>query len=56
MSGSIIARNELLIANWIAERAFVWIRHCRRSSKDDERTIASSEAMLQSTIFALLPC
>lgn len=39
---------------WIVERKFAWISRCRRNSKDYERTIESSEAMICLMMIALM--
>ena len=39
---------------WVVERTFVWMGRNRRLSKDDERTIASSEATVKLANIALL--
>jgi putative transposase len=44
----------VLPKRWIVERTFAWIARCRRNSKDYERTLESSETMIQLSMIALM--
>jgi putative transposase len=44
----------LLPKRWVAERTFSWNDRCRRHSKDYERRVESSEAMVKVTSIALM--
>ncbi len=44
----------VLPKRWIVERTFAWLSRCRRNSKDYERTVRSSEAMLHITMINLM--
>lgn len=44
----------VLPKRWIVERTFAWLGRCRRHSKDYERTIESSTAMIQITMINLM--
>jgi putative transposase len=44
----------VLPKRWIVERTFAWISRCRRHSKDYERTVESSEAMIYITMIGLM--
>lgn len=44
----------VLPKRWIVERTFAWIGRCRRHSKDYERTIESSEAMIKIAMIQLM--
>ena len=44
----------LLPYRWVVERANAWTGKYRRNSKDDERTTAMSEAMVQATAIRLM--
>lgn len=39
---------------WIVERTFAWLNHYRRLSRDFERTISSSEAMVKSAMIQIM--
>jgi putative transposase len=39
---------------WTVERTFAWLGKCRRLSKDRERTVLSSEAMIQLAMIQLM--
>jgi len=39
---------------WIVERAFAWTSRCRRHSKDYDRTVESSDAMVYIAIIGLM--
>jgi len=39
---------------WVVERTFAWLGRCRRLSKDRERTVASSEAMIRWAMIHLM--
>jgi putative transposase len=45
---------KVLPKRWIVERTFAWIGKSRRLSKDDEHTIASSEALIQLAMIGLM--
>ena len=44
----------VLPKRWIVERTFAWIGRYRRTSKDYEKTIKSSEAMIQLAMITLM--
>jgi putative transposase len=44
----------LLPKRWVAERTFAWNGRCRRHSKDYERRLDSSQAMIQTTAIHLM--
>jgi transposase len=44
----------LLPIRWTVERTFAWLGKCRRLSKDRERTVLSSEAMIQLAMIQLM--
>lgn len=45
---------ENLPRRWVAERAFAWISHNRRMSKDHERLCSTSEAFIQAAMTRLM--
>ena len=40
---------------WIVERTFAWLGKCRRLSKDYERLVSSSTAMIRLAMIRLMP-
>ncbi|QDU44307.1 Transposase DDE domain protein [Symmachiella dynata] len=44
----------VLPKRWIVERTFAWLGKCRRLSKDYERTVESSEAMVHISMLQLM--
>jgi len=44
----------VLPKRWIVERTFAWLGRYRRHSKDYERTVESSEAMIYISMIALM--
>ena len=44
----------VLPKRWIVERTFAWLGKCRRLSKDDEHSIASSEALIRLAMIGLM--
>jgi putative transposase len=44
----------VLPKRWLVERTFAWLGRCRRHSKDYERTIESSEAMIYLSMIHLM--
>lgn len=44
----------LLPKRWVVERSLAWMERCRRNSKDYERLIATSAAMIQISMIQLL--
>jgi putative transposase len=45
---------QLLPYRWVAERSFAWLGRYRRTSKDYERTIGSSEAVIKASCVHLM--